>query len=61
MVRLKIYVYRDMDPEITQGTEEKKRRIRVLFIYLLFLVQYPRANSFLFVEFFIIRPIFCIL
>jgi len=24
MVRLKIYVYRDMDPEITQGTEEKK-------------------------------------
>ena len=21
-VRLKIYVYRDMDPEITQGTEE---------------------------------------
>jgi len=25
MVRLKIYVYRDMDPEITQGTEESKK------------------------------------
>ena len=24
-VRLKIYVYRDMDPEITQGTEESKK------------------------------------
>lgn len=48
-------------PKLLKELKNKKRRIRVLFIYLLFLVQYPRANSFLFVEFFIIRPIFCIL
>jgi len=53
MVRLKIYVYRDMDPEITQGTEESKKEEFASCSYIsYFWCNILELILFLFVEFF---------